>query len=327
MDPLSAILFKRLGEQYRILIISEENTPSDLEEYFYSLFSTNRGTNPRIPQQPVVVGWGTSPRVGVTSILAHSAIQTAKITNLKVGLIDLNFRAPDLKDYLGFTRSIKDFLLIQSDLSSRMLTPQTLIQSMVCKKDIPNLFYLLAPNRREYSSLITREEVDELIKIARTTFDITYIDVNSYPDNAATLRALKNATERWVITDLLPASFQLGWRDWYENVFQIYGLHLKDFKLIVNKTDKEIYNTASIAKAMGLNLVGDIHDLRQIMKENRYDPHLLSSFAADDAWNRSIYLLIKGLMERLGWADRIQTNQRMDWFEQMKTKIKTIRGA
>jgi hypothetical protein len=319
-DPLYTILIKRLAEVYQVHVAPQDIRAVELKLYLEQLL------NPAIqnhqerfqpasisedaPTSPLIVGWGTSPRVGVTTLITHAALTLAKKSRLNIGVLDLNFKAPDIRDYMGLSHTIKDFLMIQSDLSSKLLVPQALRQAMVKRKDVPNVSFLLASHRREYGCLVTKEEIDELLRVARSAFDVVFVDVNSYPDNAATLRALKCATERWIITEPLLITFQSAWRDWYENVFSLYGFGLEDFHLIVNKNQSGLYSPQAIATAMGVKLIGSLPDAPM-----------------DSPWQMSLNSIIEVLADRMGWEDIIQMDTPMGWRDQIKLKMKELRGA
>lgn len=316
-DPLDTILIKRLAERYGIHLAPPYLSVDEFEQYMKLILGlTDAHTSPVLA--PLIVGWGTSPRVGVTTILTHAAHRIAITSKKRVGMMDLNFRAPDLGNRLGIEESIKDFLLLQSDASAKMLTPQALRQSMIMSKKTPNLSFLLSSHRREYSALITADEIDELLKVARQTYDIVFVDVNSYPDNAATLRAVKQADERWVITDTNNSSYQTAWQDWYESVWEPYGLVLSDFGLVINNISvgKEGTPSSAISKLMGIPLYGELPDIV---------PSSQSSPPA--SWNNSMDLLLQGTIERLQWKRQPATKAVKTWTSQMRLKWKTVQGV
>jgi MinD-like ATPase involved in chromosome partitioning or flagellar assembly len=331
-DPLTTTLLKRLAEVYRIRI-----APYDMneKEFQYYLDQSLQGTkadamesNGTLSPTPLIVGWGTRPGVGVTTLLLEMAMILAKKSKLNIGFLDLNFRAPDVRDYLGFTHTIKDFLFIQSDLSSKLLMPQALRQAMIKSKDCPNLSFLLASNRREYAGLVTKDEIDELLRVSRDAFDIVFVDVSSYPDNAATLRALKNATERWIITDPRPISFQSAWRDWYENVFSLYGLELADFQLIVNKSEPSAYPPQTIARNMGVTLLGGVPYIDALTGDIDL-PEMIRKQDVNSESPRKISMdfIVEELACRLGWEEIVEKEVPLSWKRQIQTKLKELRGA
>lgn len=327
-DPYENLLLKRLSDRYALFITPCQLSAPEMADYLDQIMGVYR--EPSIVKgerlSPLIAGWGVSPKAGVTSILACAATSLAKRSNLKIGVLDLNFKSPELRDLLGLRHTVKDFLLIQSDLSSNMLVPQALLNVMVRKKEHPNVAYLLASPRREYAGLVTKGEIDVLLKVARSTFDVVFVDVNSYPDNAATLRALKQATEKWVITDPSVSSFQSSWRDWYENVFQLYGFGLEEFHLVVNKTyPEQSYSSQTIAKTMNLKLVGELPKLGY---EDRFQEEFFHQIiSTQNAWNDSLQSMLNGFTERMGWIDVKENESSAGWIKQLKFKMKQIREA
>jgi MinD-like ATPase involved in chromosome partitioning or flagellar assembly len=349
VDPLYTILVKRLADAYQIHVAPQDITAEELRLYLEQLLglvdqnrqekiqstlhsaeeSTKSGPgSPYLKQTPLIVGWGTSPRVGVTTLITHAALTLARKSKLNIGVLDLNFKAPDIRDYVGLSHTVKDFLSIQSDLSSKMLVPQALRQSMVKQKDASNVSFLLASRRREYAGLVAKEEIDELLRVARLTFDVVFVDVNSYPDNAATLRALKCAAEIWMITEPFFTSFQSAWRDWYENVFSLYGLELEKFRLIVNKDQSGLYSPKAIASAMGVKLIGSFPNLDLSLKNNDLiGSTFMNPAPLDSPWQNSLNSIIEGFAERMGWEEMIHMNTPIGWRDQVKLKMKEFRGA
>jgi MinD-like ATPase involved in chromosome partitioning or flagellar assembly len=327
-DPYETLLTKRLAERYGLLLTPCQLTTLEMVDYLEQLMGACRENSSfqREFLSPLIVGWGVSPKVGVTSILSSAAISLAKRSDLKVGVLDLNFRSPEMRDLLGLSHSVKDFLLIQSDLSSNLLVPQALQNVMVRKKELKNVSFLLASPRREYAGLITKDEIDILLRVARSAFDVVFVDVNSYPDNAATLRAVKQATERWVITDPSIQTFQSSWRDWYENVFQLYGLGLDDFQLIVNKNhSQQLYSSQLISKTMCLRLIGELPDMGHSdrFREEIFNQMLITQ----NTWSDSIQSILGEFTMRMGWNDGQETKTPMSWIQQVKVKMKEIRGV
>jgi MinD-like ATPase involved in chromosome partitioning or flagellar assembly len=252
-DPLETILYSRLADRYGCSVITSSFTGQDFILYLEQLIEIKKQKPTASEQAKVVTGWGLSPGSGVTTILSQVALMLAQGTGLQVGFLDLNFRSPDIKLMVNHPTTTKNYLQIQSDLTSKMLTPQSLKNAMVYHKGVSNLSYLFGSSRREYAGLVSKEEISELIRVAREIFDVIFLDVNAYPDNAATLQSLKDADIRWVITDGRESTSLSAWTDWYENVFSFFGLHLSDFQLILNKANHSSISLKTISGMMGID--------------------------------------------------------------------------
>lgn len=260
----------------------------------------------------------------MTTVVLSSAKTLAQKSNLKVAVLDLNFRAPDVREYLEAGTKAKDFGFVQADLSSKMLTGTALKRTMLTTKSQPNLFHLLAPNRRDYAGLVSKEEVNELLFLARSTFDVIFVDVNSYPDNAATLRSLKAATERWVITEPSATAFHTSWRDWFDHVFRVYGFALTDFKLIVNKTKTTGISQNLIATSMGLELMGGMPYVEPT--EDKLGGLAIGDFLSNAVWKSSMDAVINKVAER-NRMELFPDEKEKGFLDQVKYKFKVIRGA
>jgi septum formation inhibitor-activating ATPase MinD len=178
----------------------------------------------------------------------------------KILLVDLNLKSPEIRDQLHLT-SDKGYPLIQADCDSGTLEPSALLKACDHLKGIDNLYILTGIQRREWAEKITMEEVEHLLAIARNSFDMVFVDVHTYPDQAATLKCVKVADERLVVVQPIITSYQSSWNDWFNSVWQHYGLTESDFQLVMNRDTKTAMEGFQIEKGMGSKIVTRIRNV------------------------------------------------------------------
>lgn len=323
MDPLYAILLKRMADLYGYsiapLFLDEASFSSWVEGYLLQPESSNVfSMKNTVLNGHVITGWGTSPGVGVTTILNKAAEWCVNHSKLNIGYLDLNFRSPDINAILLKKRPVKDFLFIQSDLVSKLLKPGSLKQAMLPHPRNDRLQYLVSSSRREFSSLIETGEIVELIQIAKSCFDIVFIDVNSYPDNAATMAALKEAEEIWVVTDPRISSFQNAWQDWYDNVISWYGIDLDKLKLCINKYEGDAVAEKWISKVMGLPLWGSLPYSHSLRKAS----YSIQASELCESWALELNHLLCNWVESVGLADQFYGLKEKSWKNRFTNKWK-----
>lgn len=319
-DRIVVEMMVRIAESEQIEWIHPGLTTHELAHSIASLVSEAPEFDLQLKGK-LIAAIGASPRVGVTTTLVNMAFMLAKNTSLSIGLLDLNLKSPDLGEHLGIRRSLKDLLLIHSDLTSRLLTSEGLMKNMEQIKGIPRLSVLRGSNRREYAELITKEEMAELLRVARSSFDLILVDVSSYPDNAATIKALLAADERWLVTEPVRTSFQTGWNDWYDNVYSLFGLGTKDFKLIVNKEYTQGLPAETIASHMGVELIGRLPYLHQeAIEAIQLGKPLTLTEKEGSLWHQSMEALFVPLADRFGWEYHL--HQSSGWMHRTKSRIR-----
>src|SRR5690606_7690234 len=109
--------------------------------------------------------------------------------------------------------------------------------------------------RREWAEKITIEEIQHFLKIAKNSFDLVLVDIHTYPDQAATIKCVKDANERLVVVQPIITSYQSSWNDWFNSVWKHYDLAETDFHLVMNRDTKTAMDGFQIEKSMGSKIV------------------------------------------------------------------------
>lgn len=184
----------------------------------------------------VVTVWGAASKDGATTVALNTALALASRGGIRVGLIDANLRNPEVKARLNVNDPGMASFVIRSKLQTQRLRPEELVGACIRYRQRLPLYILPGSPRRDTAQDVTPEMMTHLIAAARQAFDVTFIDVNSYPDNAATICAVREADHRWLVTQNRYASYRTSWGEWYACFWSYCGLAPKDVSLIVNRS-------------------------------------------------------------------------------------------
>jgi septum formation inhibitor-activating ATPase MinD len=202
-----------------------------------------------------------SPKDGATTVAISSSVCAAmRMPEKKVLLVDFNLKSPEIRDHLNL-QSDRGYQMVQADCDSGTLEQSSLIMACEQIKEIPNLYILTGIQRREWAEKITINEIGHFLKVARKAFDLVLVDVHTFPDQAATLKCIKDADDRLVVVQPIVTSYQSSWNDWYNSVWQHYGLKETDFHLVMNRDNKGALDGFGIEKAMGTKIVSRIRNV------------------------------------------------------------------
>lgn len=183
--------------------------------------------------------WSAASKDGATTIAVSTALSLASSGGRSVGLIDANLRNPEIRPFLNLADSHHSGFRLRPKLQTQTLTPADLIDACVSYRKIPNLHILTGSRRRDTALDVTPDMMTHLLQTARAAFDITIVDLNAYPDNAATICTVREADHRWLVAQNNYASFQMSWGEWYDCYWKYAGLAPEEISLIVNRTVPE----------------------------------------------------------------------------------------
>jgi pilus assembly protein CpaE len=245
-----------------------------------------------------------APKDGATTIAVSAALSLAMNTNLSIGLLDLNLKSPDIKDYFNIHQAGKSLFSLRPKYSTNSITSSDLLDHCYSYKGFDNLHILLGSQRRDTAGDLTMEQTKHLLEAAKRTFDIVIADVHTFPDNAATVYAIKHADERWLVTQPNYASFKSSWADWYDCFWRHCGLAKQDFSLIINRSGaSHSVKAGGIGAELGIKVTGVINNVIGgigVKAVNEGLPLLLSEH--NGSFAKEIHLITAQLMDRLGTA-------------------------
>lgn len=205
-----------------------------------------------------VAVWSAACKDGATTVAVNAAISLAKYTPLRVGLLDLNFKNPELRLALGLPDAGRAAMMLRAKLQTGALRQQELLDAMTTLRKMPNLHVLPGTFRRDTAADWMPEMIDDLLSVCRSAFDVTILDVSSYPDNAATICAVRQADVRWLVTRNHSSSYLWNWGEWYESGWKHYGVEPEQISLVVNRYAKSGESPAKAAAQLRMELAAVI---------------------------------------------------------------------
>lgn len=222
-----------------------------------ALYGAAEPIAPRQGPGVVAAVWSAAAKDGATTTAASVALALAKHTTLRVGLLDFNLKNPELRALLSFPDKQGSHAALRPKLAAGTLAPETLRDAAVpYRKTMPNLYVLSGTHRRDTAGDVTPEMMDALLRAARGAFDVAIVDVSSYPDNAATICAVRGADVRWLVAQAGTAASRFGWNEWYACYWKYCGLREEEVSLVLNRLEAGKSKPERIAEAWRLPLAG-----------------------------------------------------------------------
>lgn len=241
---------------HNITPIDEHLTPVQIaEEVERILFNLDNQTKNR-----VISFFGTHSGAGVTTTVLNTADVLASKVNEKVLVLSLNLWDPAdyFLPYEG--KYISD---LKIELKTNGLTEEKLLQA-ITKYDS---FYHLAGNRDiKLQRFYKTEEIERLITLCKSLFDVVLIDGGTHFDNAAFAQAYKQSDLKFLVTTQEPKGYRGYWPHIFHQLIEPIGGKTDEFLLIVNQFLPEI----SLATEKNLTEELDISLLATIPNESIY---------------------------------------------------------
>ncbi|MCL6457959.1 MAG: hypothetical protein K6T85_08130, partial [Gorillibacterium sp.] len=154
--------------------------------------------------------------------------------------------------------------------------------------------------RRESAADITPEMINHLLTTARRTFDLTFLDLNGYPDNAATVCGVRNADIRLLVARPRFDSYRLGWGEWYDCYWKYCGLQPRDIQLVMNRTVSP-RDASKAADYLGMPLAGVIPEVPGDLGWKSVDEGLpLYDQAGAESFTHAIHMLASSFAKDAG---------------------------
>lgn len=297
-------IIKRLSTDLGISLVPNGLTVDEIAEEIDNRIYPKARSAEGNEEGRLAVLMSASPKDGATTVAISTAICAAqRMPEKNVLLVDFNLKSPEVRDHLNI-HSDKGYQLIQSDCDSGTLEQSALLKACEKLKEAPNLHILTGIQRREWAEKITIDEIGHFITVARKTFDLIIADVHTFPDQAATLKCMKEADDRIVVVQPIITSYQSSWNDWFNSVWQHYGIKESDFHLVLNRDNKGTLEGYGIEKAMGTKIVNRIKNVDKgagIKAINFGQPLYLNEESEIDEFRDNILQLTSWIAERAGF--------------------------
>lgn len=204
----------------------------------------------------VAAVWSAACKDGATTVAANAAAALAKQTPLRVGLLDLNFKNPELRVQLQLPDAGSQSVPLRSKLQTGTLLSRELMEATTIYRKNPNLRVLPGTYRRDTAGDWSPVMIASLLDVCREAFDVTIADVSSYPDNAATVCAVRSADLRWLVAQNRRSSYMWSWSEWYECYWRLCGVEPEQIQLIINRPDSAGEKPEKAAASMRMELAG-----------------------------------------------------------------------
>jgi pilus assembly protein CpaE len=251
----------RLAVEFNFNIIPLGLSEREIVEKFIEGLLEDPAIRPSKTGSLIVVK-SAAPKDGATTVAVNTALSLAMNTDLSVGLLDMNLKSPDIKDNFNIHQAGKSLFSLRPKYSTNSITSSDILEHCYTYKGFKNLHMLLGSQRRDTAGDLTMEQTKHLLEAAKRTFDIVIADVHTFPDNAATVYAIKHADERWLVTQPNYASYKTSWADWYDCFWRHCGLEKQDFSLVINRSGADHTVKASgIGSELGIKVAGVISNV------------------------------------------------------------------
>ncbi len=251
-DSLWQEVLERLAAEARITVAPLGADPFEIAQLAF-------GTLPitHTPSAGIVTAiWSAACKDGATTIALSTALALAQHTSLRIGLLDLNLKNPELRLYVPRANHMQSNIPLRPKLQTGQLRAAELWEQCSNYPRIPNLRLLFGSHRRDTAVDVTPEMIGTLLDTARLTFDITLLDVSSVPDNAATVCAVRSADYRWLVAQQHMGSYVWSWSEWYACYWQWCGLAREDIHVLFNRYTVQGEQPERMAATMGMPLAG-----------------------------------------------------------------------
>ncbi|MFB9328784.1 hypothetical protein ACFFSY_22845 [Paenibacillus aurantiacus] len=202
---------------------------------------------------------GTTPNIGTTLAAFAAAYRLAESYQGRVGYLCLNLKSAKIHRYLGIDGPVVALDDLRPELRSLSLTPGKLTQSMLQVRGAP-LYVLFGNTMRDQAEFYRPEEIDHLLEIAHSAFDVVIADVGAYWDNAATVCTLRCARTRVLATTPALSHFQEDGQRWVKQLSPLFGIPGDGYEALVIRLPGMSggYQSKDICKEMGVSLMGEL---------------------------------------------------------------------
>ncbi|MFC4304232.1 hypothetical protein [Cohnella boryungensis] len=255
---------------------------------------------------------GSTPNIGTSLIAFGTAHRIASLAERTVGFLCLNLKSAKTHLYLGVDKPDVTLDGVRPELRAGTLTGDKLRRYAYRPPKTERLHVLFGNLSRDQAEYYEPEDVQRLLAASREAFDLTIADVSAYWDNAATICAMREAEDRFLVTTGHLSHFQEDIQRWSGSVGPHFGIKPEQFQLLLlqgsHRTTggfgmKEIRKETGCMELTEMKLLESVH---LQLDSGRLDEWL----AAEERHAASFDPVAKPLLNRLSWAQRLQKTDR-----------------
>ncbi|OXS52360.1 hypothetical protein B1A99_34370 [Cohnella sp. CIP 111063] len=256
---------------------------------------------------------GSTPNIGTSLTAFGTAYRIAALTGRKVGFLCLNLKSAKTHLYLGVDKPDVTLDGVRPELRAGTLTGDKLSRYAFRPSKPGGLHVLFGNLSREQAEYYEPEDMKQLLAASREAFDLTIADVSAYWDNAATICAMREADERFLVTTGSLSHFQEDVHRWTGQVGPQFGMSPEQFQLVLLQGNhrstgggfgmKEIRKETGCTEFTELKLLESVH---LQLDSGRLDEWL----ASEEKHAAAFDAVAEPLIGRLNWSDRLQKTNR-----------------
>jgi hypothetical protein len=255
---------------------------------------------------------GSTPNIGTSLTALGTAYRIAATTGLRIGYLCLNLKSAKTHLYLGVDKPEVTLEGVRPELRARTLTGEKLRQYAFQSPRLGGLSVLFGNMAREQAEYYEPEDMNQLLAASRDAFDLTIADVSAYWDNAATICAMREADDKFLVTTDRLSHFQEDVHRWTGQVGSMFGIVPEQFDLVLLQGNEQTsggYRMREIRKETGciefteMKLIESVH---LQLDSGRLDEWL----SAQEKNAASFDPVADTLLHRLNWTQRLQKTER-----------------
>ncbi|TVX95469.1 hypothetical protein [Cohnella terricola] len=254
---------------------------------------------------------GSTPNIGTSLTAFGTGYRIASLTGRKVGFLCLNLKSAKTHLYLGIDKPDVTLDGVRPELRAGTMTGDKLRQYAFQSPKLGGMHVLFGNMSREQAEYYEPEDMRKLLAAAREAFDLTIADVSAYWDNAATICAMREADDRFLITTEHLSHFQEDVHRWTGQVGSQFGMKPEQFQLVLLQGHHRMggYRVKEIRKETGCTEFAELRLLESVHLQ--LDSGRLDEWLAAEEKNAAAFdAVAKPLLSRLNWAQRLQKTDR-----------------
>lgn len=255
---------------------------------------------------------GSTPNIGTSLTAFGTAYRIAALTGRKVGYLCLNLKSAKTHLYLGVDKPNVTLDGVRPELRAGTLTGDKLRQYAFRSPRLGGLHVLFGNMAREQAEYYEPEDMSRLIAASREAFDLTIADVSAYWDNAATICAMREADDKFLVTTDSLSHFQEDIHRWTGQVGSQFGILPEQFQLVLLQSTHRAaggFRMKEIRKETGINAFTELRLTESVHLQ--LDSGRLDEWLASEERNAASFdAIVDPLLKRLNWSQRLQKTDR-----------------
>ncbi|MFC5704388.1 hypothetical protein ACFPVX_24120 [Cohnella faecalis] len=255
---------------------------------------------------------GSTPNIGTTVTAFGTAYRAAALSGKRIGYLCLNLKSAKTHLYLGVGKPEVTLDGIRPELRAGTLTGDKLRQYTYRLPRMEGLHVLFGNMAREQAEYYEPDDIRKLLEASKQAFDLTIADVSAYWDNAATVCAMKEADERFLVTTGHLSHFQEDIQRWTGQVGTMFGIAPDQFQLILLKDMNRItggFGMKEIRKETGCLSFAEMKLLDSVHLQ--LDSGRLDEWLATEEHHAAAFDAVADpMLSRLSWNERLLRTER-----------------